>query len=142
MEILHVNQRILKMLGMCSLADGRDFRSKLHQIAITILIMILLTLIEWSSALFCLEHYRIGDINSNLFAVIQFIGTLPAIASCISLVYRKSSVRDYFARIQSVFDQCNYTEIEFQLGPHFRVPNDAKYCSERNIFCENYFEKN
>lgn len=107
MEILRVNRRVLTALGMCSLADGSLFHLKVRQMAVAILLFVIFILGAWCSALFCLEHYRMGDMGQNLFALVQFVGVVPTITNFISLVYGMRSVRHCFNRIQKIFDQCN-----------------------------------
>lgn len=112
MKILQMNRRILSVTGMCSLANGIGFRFKFCQTICAVLVLIGFILIEWYSVLFCLEHYRMGDLDHNLFAVEQLIGNFPSFASFISLVYQMKSVRDCLKRIQKVCDKCNL-QIEF-----------------------------
>lgn len=107
MEILKLNRRIFKLFGMCSLGDENGFLLKFAQIISVFFIMMNFISLEWFSVLYLAEHYQSGDIDQNLFVLIQVIGTLPSIASFISLVYRMTSVSDYFDKIQNVFDKCN-----------------------------------
>lgn len=107
MKILQNNKRVMEIIGMCALADGSDIRLKVSQMANAAVLLILFLLVEWFSMLYCLEHYRIGDIANNLFAVIQVIGDAPTIACFISLMYQKKSVREYFERLQKIVDERN-----------------------------------
>lgn len=107
MEILKLNRRVFKLFGMCSLGEENGFLLKIGQIVSVFLIMMNFISLEWFSVLYLAEHYQSGDIDQNLFVLIQVIGTLPSIASFISLVYRMKSVCGYFDQIQNVFDKCN-----------------------------------
>lgn len=104
--MLKLNRRIFKLFGMCSLRDKNGFSLRIAQIISVFFIMMNFISLEWFSVLYLAEHYQSGDIDQNLFVLIQVIGTLPSIASFISLVYRMKSVRDYFDKIQNVFDKC------------------------------------
>lgn len=106
MEILSLNRRIFKIFGLCSLGRGSDFRLKFGQIISIFFILINFYSLEYFSVLYLAEHYQMGDIDQNLFVLIQVIGTLPSIASFISLAYRMTNVCEYFDKIQNVFDRC------------------------------------
>lgn len=92
---------------MCSLGDGRDFWLKSGQMFCALFILLNFFSLEYFSILYVVEHYQMGDIDRNLFVLIQVIGTFPSIVSFCSLVYRMASVRRYFDKMQHIFDQCN-----------------------------------
>lgn len=107
MEMLPSSRRIFSKFGICSLPDGSPFHSKVGQMAIAMLILFIYIVGTWYSALYCLEHYQIGDIDENWFALIQLIGCVPAIASFISLIHQMTNIRDYLDEIQKIFNKCN-----------------------------------
>lgn len=107
MEILKLNRRILKIFGMCSLGEKSAFWLKCAQLISVFFILINFSSLVGFSLLYIVEHYQMGDLDQNLFVVIQVIGSFPSIASFISLVYRMTSARDFLDKIQKIFDQCN-----------------------------------
>lgn len=106
MEVLRVSRRILTTMAICSLPNGNASRLKVLQLAVAILILVIFILGGWYSALYCFEHYQIADMSQNLFALIQFVGSVPTIGSFISLICRRTNVRDYFDKIQTIFNKC------------------------------------
>lgn len=104
MGILEWNRRILRIFGMCSLENG--FWLRLAQSASVAFILLNFWSLEWFSALYLADHYRIGDIDRNLFVVIQVFGTFPSFASFISLVYRRRNVCEYFDQMQQIYNRC------------------------------------
>lgn len=107
MEVLRLSRRILTVMGICLLPNGSSFSLEFGQMVGAILTLVMCILTAWYSALYCLEHYQMGDIDQNLFAVIQLVATVPTIPSLFSLIYRKANFRDYFDKIQTIFDKCN-----------------------------------
>lgn len=106
MEILKLCRRSLQFFGMCPLGDGSGFWIKIGQIFSASFFLFNFFSVELFSALFCWEHYQIGDLHQHLFAFIQFIGALPTIFSFISLIFWQNRVRDYFDKIQHISDEC------------------------------------
>lgn len=144
MEMLPSSRRILSTIGICSLPDGSPFRLKVFQMASAILVLVIYIVGTWYT-LYCLEHYQIGDIDENWFALIQLIGCVPAIASFISLIYQMGNTRDYLDEIQKIFNKCNceldpiFLRFRVQIISNF-IPDEntpsARIYEQTNSVCE------
>lgn len=147
MEILKWNRQVFKIFGMCSLDEGSEFWLKIGQIISVSFILLNFYSLEWFSALYIVDHYQMGDIDRNLFVLIQTIGTVPSIASFISLVYRKTSVREYFDRIQTIFDKCMWAScfnFSFKSKNEFEILDQsspsARIYIRTNELCEKFIK--
>lgn len=113
--------------------------------ASAILVLVIYIVGTCYSALYYLEHYQIGDIDENWFALIQLIGCAPAIASFISLIYQMGNIREYLDEIQKIFNKCNCelnpislrfpVQISSSLIPDENTPS-ARIYEQTNIVCE------
>lgn len=132
---------------MCSLGDGSDLSLKIGQLFSVAFILLNFFSLEYFSILYIVDHYQLGDIDRNLFVLIQTIGTVPSIVSFISLVYRMASVQEYFDRIQKNFDECKYDSI-FELRSHLdncdrfsdETTPSAKIYAQANGLCEKFIK--
>lgn len=112
MQTLQVSRRIITILGMCSLPNGRDICSSVTQIITMILELVLLIQLDWFSACYVVDHLKRDDVRSSTFALMQVIAIFATIASFISLIYHRKSVCHFFDRIQSIVEQCKFRERE------------------------------
>lgn len=106
MKTLQANRQISIIIGICAPSDGCDFRVKIAQIINIILILVSLMLFEWFSLNYIMQYLRVDNIENCLVALKQIIAVAATIASFISLFAQMDRVRNFFDRIQHVFDKC------------------------------------
>lgn len=99
------------LIGICSLPEGSDLLSKIMQTISTLLALASLLAYCGQSAIYTVEHFRSDDIENGLFALIQVLAVFATLASSVSLLSHRRSVRDFFDRIQAIFDECNYLDL-------------------------------
>lgn len=90
------------------MADESGLLSKLRQLISIIVILLVFLSLNAFSVLYCVEHFLMGDLFNNLFAFIQVVVGVSEFGTYLSLIYRMDSVRQFFDRLQAIFNQCSY----------------------------------
>lgn len=106
MELLKLNRKILKTLGLCALAEESDFYSQFGQWTIACLHIFCLTLAFTASVLYFGVHYRDDGVQRCILAVAQIFGIIPTAVSFVYLIFQAEKIRNFYDHIQSMFDQC------------------------------------
>lgn len=106
MELLKLNRKIHKIVGLCSLSDESGFHLRIGQLAIVFLEIAGFTVTFGTSLLYFWEHYPKDGFESCILSVAQMIAAAQVGISFISLVVQAEKVRDAYDQIQELFDQC------------------------------------
>lgn len=146
MQTLQVSRRIITIFGMCTLADGSGFGSKVGQIITMILALIMLIQLDWFSVCYVWQHLKVDDVQSSTFALMQVIAVFCTIASFILLIYHRTSVCHFFEQIQSIVVQCKFRKkLIFCLGDSLKIcifpdksTTSAVIYIQTNKFCETF----
>lgn len=122
MKILELNRFIFELFGMSALETNRQSRLfRIGSLSISAVIMISLLSQEWFSGLYVIEHFRLGDIDQNLFVVMQIFGVTSTTLSMLSLMCQRKRIRDYFDKLETVVNRCeldyNRNQIDIEVRP-------------------------
>lgn len=108
MEILKLNRKVFKIIGVCSVAEESKFVSKCAQLSCAFSIGIPFLTIVLGSGLTLFEHIQNGNFGANAFTLIEVTAPFAIFLSFISLVFQRKSIREFFDQTQRIFDQCNF----------------------------------
>lgn len=106
MKILLNTRRALAIIGY--LPGERIFRFQIVHSIISLLLAILLNAFVATSVVFVVRHLQIGDIENSLQATFQVLGTIPLIASFVTIIYHKEKVRSVIDTLQEISNKCNW----------------------------------
>lgn len=106
MEILSYTRRALAIIGY--LPGERIFRFQIVHSIISLLLATLLSAFVATSVVYVVRHLQIGDIENSLQATFQVLGTIPLIASFVTIIYHKEKVRSVIDTLQQISNKCNY----------------------------------
>lgn len=115
MDILKLNARIFKIVGICSLAEGSGFLLNFGQLICAFLIGIPLVAVVWGSGLSMFELIQMGDFGKHVFILIEVLAPIPILLSFTSLVNSRRSVRKFCDRTQRIFDRRNLKILVWEL---------------------------
>lgn len=133
--------------GMCSLANGKDLRSKIDQLITMVLALAILIQLDLFSVCYVVQHLREDDVESSTFALMQVIAIFSTIASFVSLIYHRSSVCRYFDRIQLIVEHCKLAKkAQIKIDAFFQIflkildksSSSAVIYAQVNQFCETF----
>lgn len=108
MEVLRLTRAILVIIGLCELNGNECFiRTECAQRASFLTILTVIVAMEVSSIIYVLDHLRIGDLESSLYAAFQVAAAFCIIGSLITIHFQKRKVRAILDGFQVVADKCN-----------------------------------
>lgn len=107
MEILKLNARFFKIVGICSLAEGSEFLLNFGQLFCAFSIAIPLVTVVWGSALSMIELIQMEEFGKHVFILIELLAPIPILLSFTTLVNRRRCVREFCARTQQIFNRRN-----------------------------------
>lgn len=87
------------------LSDGGIFRCNFCHKFVSLFILFLVLVFEFTSVIYVVRHLQIGDIANSLYAGLQVAAMLPAIGSFFTLMYHKEKVQELFHNFQNLFDR-------------------------------------
>lgn len=121
-KLLSFTQRVLAILGLTS--GPRIFPFECVHTVVSLLILILLTALTVSSAIFMVNRLLIGEYIKSFQAGFQVTVTFPLIGSFITVIYRRRYVRKVFDGFQKICDEC-------KMAKYFLPENDFIFMSYR-----------
>lgn len=142
MIILRRTRQAFSLLGY--LSHERIFAFKFGHAIASSVFMLVLILFELSSVIYVVRHLKIGDFKNSLYAGLQMMAVLPAIASFITMMYHKDKVRDVIDGFQKISDQCNSVESTPDRSKTLFIPfsgarkSSAAYFNRANRISEKY----
>lgn len=121
MQVLKIVQDVLKLIGLCSV-PGKYLQQK---IVFLFVLLVLVPGMSLTSAVYIFYHMEMGEVENSLYAFFQFAAGFGDANMILAISFQREKVKKIIDELQSLYDQCKFTEAEFpriksNLFPLFR----------------------
>lgn len=106
MEVLNLNRKILRLLGMCLKRDAMRREFYLSAFANVCILAIILIFIGESVMFF---FNNLDDIRAALFSLMQAVALIQICGAYVSLISNKNAIFDFFDELQRLTNDSEYT---------------------------------
>lgn len=105
MQVLELNRKILRLLGMCLERDATRREFYLSVFANMVIVVVMLFNFEIDTAFFYDNLEKNNNIGDAIHVLMQIVGTVQATGIYISFILNKKTIFDFFDELQKFVDE-------------------------------------